>query len=164
MSRSNRKTTDFDGMKYSPELIRRLSDPEYARKAEEYERQAQGKASIGRSHQGQKPADIDDYLADYIEPSKGGRRSKRNSGGSGGNGNGKNRGPKKTGSKGSGKKHRWRPGKLIRNLLVLLLILIMIAVVIIFIMTGKFEKVDTDSSDFAINSQVAEDLKGFRFL
>ncbi|MBR3756796.1 MAG: LCP family protein [Firmicutes bacterium] len=37
---NNRRTQDFEGMKYSPELIRQLEDPEYAKKAEAYERNA----------------------------------------------------------------------------------------------------------------------------
>lgn len=39
-NKKSRETCDFKGMKYSPELIRQLEDPEYARAAEEYERQA----------------------------------------------------------------------------------------------------------------------------
>ena len=35
-----RRTIDFDGIQYSPELIRKYEDPEYAKAAEEYERQA----------------------------------------------------------------------------------------------------------------------------
>ena len=38
--RRNGKTEDFDGMKYSPELIRQLEDPEYAKKAAAYEKAA----------------------------------------------------------------------------------------------------------------------------
>ena len=37
---NNRQTQDFEGMKYSPELIRQLEDPEYAKKAEAYEKSA----------------------------------------------------------------------------------------------------------------------------
>lgn len=37
---NNRHTQDFEGMKYSPELIRQLEDPEYAKKAEAYEKRA----------------------------------------------------------------------------------------------------------------------------
>lgn len=37
---NNRQTQDFEGMKYSPELIRQLEDPEYAKKAEAYEKRA----------------------------------------------------------------------------------------------------------------------------
>ena len=36
----NRPTQDFEGMKYSPELIRQLENPEYAKKAEAYEKRA----------------------------------------------------------------------------------------------------------------------------
>ena len=39
-NKNSKETYDFKGMKYSPELIRQLEDPEYAKAAEEYERQA----------------------------------------------------------------------------------------------------------------------------
>ncbi|MDD4376691.1 MAG: LCP family protein [Eubacteriales bacterium] len=40
---NNRRTANYEGMKYSPELIRKLEDPEYAKAALEYERQARSK-------------------------------------------------------------------------------------------------------------------------
>ena len=42
-NRYNKKTYDFNGEKYSPELIRKYEDPEYAKAAEKYEREARRK-------------------------------------------------------------------------------------------------------------------------
>ena len=39
-NRYNKKTYDFSGQKYSPELIRKYEDPEYAKAADQYEREA----------------------------------------------------------------------------------------------------------------------------
>ncbi len=41
--KSSRKTQDFGGMKYSPELIRQLEDPKYAKEADAYEKAARRK-------------------------------------------------------------------------------------------------------------------------
>ena len=38
--KDNRRTAEFGDMKYSPELIRQLEDPEYAKKADAYEKEA----------------------------------------------------------------------------------------------------------------------------
>ena len=57
----NRKTEDFKNMKYSPELIRQLSDPEYAKEEERYARQARRSAgrrsrSSSAKHSGRRSA------------------------------------------------------------------------------------------------------------
>ena len=39
-NRYNKKTYDFSGQKYSPELIRKYEDPEYSKAADQYEREA----------------------------------------------------------------------------------------------------------------------------
>ncbi len=47
-SKRYKKTYEFKDEKYSPELIRKYEDPEYAKAAEKYERQARRKQT-GRS-------------------------------------------------------------------------------------------------------------------
>ena len=136
-SKKNKITQDFDGMKYSPELIRQLSDPEYAREEERYARQAQRrKNSRSNAYYDSDPQGVQTV----------GRRQKRKGKGSG---SGK-------------KKYRWRPGKLIRNLLVLLLIVAIAGTGVFYSLTGSFDKIDTDRDGLAIDTQVADDLSGYR--
>ena len=45
----SKKTFDYDKVHYSPELIRQLEDPEYARAAAEYERQARARDAAKRA-------------------------------------------------------------------------------------------------------------------
>lgn len=124
-------------MKYSPELIRQLSDPEYAREEERYARQAQRrKNSRSNAYYDSDPQGVQTV----------GRRQKRKGKGSG---SGK-------------KKYRWRPGKLIRNLLVLLLIVAIAGTGVFYSLTGSFDKIDTDRDGLAIDTQVADDLSGYR--
>ncbi len=47
-NRYNKQTYDFRGEKYSPELIRKYEDPEYAKAAEKYEREARKKKTGNR--------------------------------------------------------------------------------------------------------------------
>ncbi|MEE0741049.1 MAG: LCP family protein [Emergencia sp.] len=136
-SKKNKITQDFDGMKYSPELIRQLSDPEYAREEERYARQAQRrKNSRSNAYYDSDPQGVQTV----------GRRQKRKGKGSG---SGK-------------KKYRWRPGKLIRNLLILLLIVAIAGTGVFYSLTGSFDKIDTDRDGLAIDTQVADDLSGYR--
>lgn len=124
-------------MKYSPELIRQLSDPEYAREEERYARQAQRrKNSRSNAYYDSDPQGVQTV----------GRRQKRKGKGSG---SGK-------------KKYRWRPGKLIRNLLILLLIVAIAGTGVFYSLTGSFDKIDTDRDGLAIDTQVADDLSGYR--
>lgn len=124
-------------MKYSPELIRQLSDPEYAREEERYARQAQRrKNSRSNAYYDSDPQGVQTV----------GRRQKRKGKGSG---SGK-------------KKYRWRPGKLIRNLLILLLIVAIAGTGVFYSLTGSFDKIDTDRNGLAIDTQVADDLSGYR--
>ena len=63
----NRDTQGFDGMKYSPELIRQLEDPEYAKKADAYERRAR---KTNKKHH----ADMQDEV---ITRNRNGRKGKK---------------------------------------------------------------------------------------
>lgn len=132
MRSDRRKTTNFTGERYSPELIRKYEDPEYAKAAEKYERQARRRSS-GRAKHGAKT---------YAEP--GGQRG---------------RSAKKNGKK---KKYRLNKRKLFRNIMSLLLLLIVVGSGFFFYLTRNFDKVDTGGADFAIDDQVADDLSGYR--
>lgn len=74
-----RKTEDLDGLKYSPELIRQLSDPQYAKEEEQYEYQARrrsarhdkGRAARSRRPSREESMSMDDLLGDYIASGSG---------------------------------------------------------------------------------------------
>lgn len=134
-SDSRKKTVDFDGMKYSPELIRELEDPEFAKAAEEYEKQA-------KKEKKSKPKTSADYKKTEIgEP--------------------KNK-PKRRSKEKTQKKYRLNKFKLIRNIIILLLILFAIVSAIFFSLTRTFDKVDTKDADFAISEKAAKELRGYR--
>lgn len=133
-SKSSKKTVDFDGMKYSPELIRQLENPEYAKAAEEYEKQAQkdkkkSKVSV-------------DYTKSEIGESDG-RRSKGRQG--------KDK-----------KKYKINKWKVIRNIVIILLGLFLIITGMFFALTRNFDKVDTSKADFAISQKAEEGLSNYR--
>lgn len=131
---SNKKTQDFSQMKYSPELIRQLENPEYAKEAEKYEKQAR------RRKQNRKSS----VSTDYVAPTGEGGRS--------------GRGKKQKGQK----KYRLNKWKLFRNVLVLVLVLAIAGTGLFFGLTGNFDKIDTKNANFAISDQVADDLSGYR--
>lgn len=116
---SHRRTRDFSGEKYSPELIRQLEDPEYAKAAEKYERES--------------------------------RRAQANPSRSRSNG--------KTSSKRQYKLNKW---KVLRNILFLLILLVAVCIGLFYHYTGNFDKQDTSSANFGIDSGVKEDLSDYR--
>lgn len=134
-----RNTVDLDKMReedlkhYSPEIIRKYEDPEYAKAADAYERKARRRAGKHSQSHMARPE------------SSGGKKSRRSA--------------RKGNTK---KKTRLNKGKLIRNIIILLLILFAAFVAYFYYITMHFNKIDTSKSDFAIDSQVASDLKGYR--
>lgn len=136
-SDSSKKTVDFDGMKYSPELIRQLEDPEYAKAADEYEKQAM-----------QEKKNKHKVSVDY---------KKSTIGQSGKKAKGKTKGNDK-----HQKKFKVNKLKLVRNLVLVLLILFGGITAMFFALTGNFDKVDTSDADFAISKKAAEGLSGYR--
>lgn len=134
-SDSSKKTIDFDGMKYSPELIRQLEDPEYAKAAEEYEKQAM-----------QEKKKKTKVSVDYQKSSIG-RSGKK----------GKSKSENK-----HKKKFRINKLKVARNLILVLLILFGGITAMFFALTGSFDKVDTTGADFAISKKAAEGLSNYR--
>ncbi|MGN0658870.1 MAG: LCP family protein [Emergencia sp.] len=153
-SKKYRETCDFKGMKYSPELIRQLEDPEYARAAEEYERQARARKEKEARRASRHPEEQHIYTEeDLYEEIRRNRAMQKSEGKHSGGGRG---GREKK------KKYRWNKGKLLRNIFALLLILAVAGTGAFFALTRNFDKVDTGGSDFAIDSQVAEDLSGYR--
>ena len=134
----NKKTENYEGMKYSKELIRQLSDPEYAKEEERYAREAQKhKRAKSQSARGS------------AKSAKSAKSVKSNSAAS------KSKQKKK-------KKYRFRPGKLIRNLFVLFMVFLVAFTGLFYALTGNFDKVETEKSAFAIDPQVEDDLSGYR--
>lgn len=141
-SKKTKITQNFDGMKYSPELIRQLSDPEYVQAEERYARQAKRK----------KNSRTDAYYdaqEEYYPPA--GARSRRS---------GKKAAAGKKGKK--NKKYRWRPHKLLRNLLILVLLIAVAGTGVFYSLTGNFDMIDTDGSSLGIDPAVADELSGYR--
>lgn len=132
-SKRYKKTYEFKDEKYSPELIRKYEDPEYAKAAEKYERQARRKQT-GRSKKRHAASEV-------TAPTGKGKRSARST--------------KK-------KKYRLNKKKLFRNILALVLLLAVFGSGFFFYLTRNFDKVDTSNADFAIDDQVADDLSGYR--
>lgn len=121
---SHKATRDFSNEKYSPELIRQLENPDYAKEAERYERQA--KRSKKRASENR---------ASENRPSRGQYNKK---------------------------KYRFNKFAIIRNIIIVILLLIAVLVGLFYYYTSSFDKVDTSDSDFAIDSQVADDLSSYR--
>ena len=141
----SRRTMDLgEDEHYSPEVIRKYEDPEYARAAEKYEREARRRSRRAGKHSRKSDfrpaADVREHFDQY------------GSGGSHGRGSGKR----------PAARTRWNKGKLIRNILILLVILFIAFVGYFYAVTSHFDRVDTSKSNFAIDSQVASDLKGYR--
>lgn len=143
-------------MKYSPELIRQLEDPEYARQAEAYEQEARRQKKKSR-------VDFDedfDYgmpVVDYNMDDPGSiRRNARE----------KNK-KKKRGKRGEKqdkqqkpKKPRWR--KILLTILVILVALIAGISAVVWSLTDTFDRQKTNHDDFAISEKAAKDLRGYR--
>ena len=149
--KNQKETCDFEGMKYSPELIRQLSDPEYAKAEEQYAREAKRrKNGQNRRRTGGDYPIVDSRSAHrggYEEA--GGRRAKAKAASAASKG-------------GKKKKYRFRPWKLVRNIVALLLVLLVVFTGVFYALTGNFDRVDTEKSAFAIDPQVADDLSGYR--
>ena len=153
----NRKTEDFKNMKYSPELISQLSDPEYAKEEERYARQARRSAgrrsrSSSAKHSGRRSAKENRKGCSGSSSSRreqnmraSGKREK----------NGAGRDKKK-------KKYKFRPLKLVRSVLILLLAVLLAFTGLFYGLTGNFDKIDTDKDVFAIDSNVEDELSGYR--
>lgn len=151
-NKNSKETYDFKGMKYSPELIRQLEDPEYAKAAEEYERQARRqKAQYERRSQGGRASSG----AASFSAGRGENAARSGSGSRGGAGS---RGGRSKGKK----KYKWNKGVLFRNILGLVLLLAIVGTGAFFALTRNFDHVDTDKDMFAIDPQVADDLSGYR--
>ena len=131
-SKRYKKTYEFKDERYSPELIRKYEDPEYAKAAEKYERQAR------RRQEG-----------------RGKGQTSGNSAAAAGRGKG-------SGGKKKQKKYRLNKKKLFRNILILVLLLAVTGTGAFFYLTRSFDKVDTSGGNFAIDDQVADDLSGYR--
>ena len=180
----SRKTRDLDNAHYSPELIRKYENPEYARRAEEYERQARaekggrhGRHRTSRRAESQRNYSYDegyydsrnsqsdparyqeqgysyeDYLAARGESRQGKHGASRRAG------RGSRRQPKAPRPR---KRHRFHLGRLIRNIIILVLILAVALFAYVLSLTKNLDHVDTSGKNFAINDQVASDLKGYR--
>ena len=129
-----KKTVDFNGEEYSPELIRIYEDPTYAKAAEEYEKEAMRRKQQRKGAQREIQDTYDESLSQRSRSQK---------------------------SKGK-KKHRFRLKTFLKNILSLILILFVAGSGFFFYLTGNFDKVDTKKDDFAIDSQVAKELRGYR--
>ncbi|NLD10879.1 LCP family protein [Aminicella lysinilytica] len=153
----SRRTVDLgEDVHYSPEVIRKYEDPEFAKASEKYEREARRRKNHGGKHS-RKPE-----KSFRSDDSRRASRSTRNNGGyGGGSSNSGHHGNSGHGS-GSGTRTRWNPGKFIRNLIIILAILFIAFCGYFLYMTSHLDKADTSDSNFAINSQVASDLKGYR--
>jgi len=152
----NKKTEDFSQMKYSPELIRQLSNPEYEREAERYEREARKRKGSQYRSRRESGCDMagsgaayEESFADEYTGITGGRRAKAKAKAGGKSGRKK-------------KKYKFRPFKLIRNIAALLLVLLVVFTGVFYALTGNFDKIDTEKSAFAIDPQAADDLSGYR--
>jgi len=133
--KSNRKTMDFQGMKYSPELIRQLEDPEYAKKADEYEKQArQQKKSASE------PV-TDEEVVGRRAAKKQAKKGKQD---------------KKT------KKYKINYKTILRNFVIVVTVLLVAVCGFVWSLTDTFDRQETKPEDFAISAKAAEELKGYR--
>lgn len=179
MRSDKRKTENFDGMKYSPELIRELENPEFAREADRYEQAARRRkraesARSGRRSRSGRTADrrrpqeqsfddseINELNAEFAEygvdfgEGNGQAGKGRAEGRRAESGSGKSRGTSK-------KKYKVNKKTIAKNILSLVLVLAVCATGVFFYLTRNFDKVDTDKGAFGIDPQVASDMKGYR--
>jgi len=128
---------DFEGMKYSPELIRQLEDPEYAKKADEYERQARQ-----QKKNASEPAPVRD------EEVVGRRAAKKQAK--------KGKQDKKT------KKYKINYKTILRNFVIVVTVLLVAVCGFVWSLTDTFDRQETKPEDFAISAKAAEELKGYR--
>ena len=160
MSRNhNRRTADFAGMKYSPELIRQLENPEYARQAEAYEQEARRQKQKRRSRD-EIDYGFDNYSNaedfDYDDPGSIRRNARENNQ----NGKGKKKGKKGKNKKSKTKRIVWR--RLILTILILLLAMTAGVCAMVWSLTDTFDRQKTKHDDFAISKEVEKDLRGYR--
>ena len=126
---------DFQGMKYSPELIRQLEDPEYAKKADEYEKQArQQKKSASE------PV-TDEEVVGRRAAKKQAKKGKQD---------------KKT------KKYKINYKTILRNFVIVVTVLLVAVCGFVWSLTDTFDRQETKPEDFAISAKAAEELKGYR--
>jgi len=128
---------DFEGMKYSPELIRQLEDPEYAKKADEYERQARQ-----QKKNASEPAPVRD------EEVVGRRAAKKQA--------------KKGKQDKKGKKYKINYKTILRNFVLVIAVLLVAVCGFVWSLTDTFDRQETKPEDFAISAKAAEELKGYR--
>lgn len=158
MSRkSNRRTEDFAGMKYSPELIRQLENPEYARQAEAYELEARN-----RKHSSYHEDDLKydynsdysyDYDYDYAEAAEDPASIRRNA---------RNKKQKQNKKKNEKKSRNIKWKKILRRLLIVLAIFVVGVCALVWSLTDTFDRQKTNPDDFAISEKAAKELKGYR--
>lgn len=149
-------------MKYSPELIRQLENPEYARQAEAYELEVRN-----RKHRSHREADVEadygydyGYERDYAEAYEDPASIRRNARAQNSKKNKKSRKGRKKEDGGKPKKPRWR-----KVLLVILAILVALTggiCAVVWSLTDTFDRQKTNQDDFAISEKAAKELKGYR--
>lgn len=141
-------------MKYSPELIRQLENPEYAKQAEAYEQEARRQKKRSRvdfdQDYGYSAEDFDYNMEDPGSIRRSAReKNKKNKKGK--------RGEKQQKQK---KKPRWK--RILLTLLVILLALTAAVCAVVWSLTDTFDRQKTKHEDFAISKQVEKDLRGYR--
>lgn len=144
----NRKTYDFSDTKYSPELIRQYENPEYAKAATEYEKNAKKKNRKNNKSADEAPT-LDEFeamlQAEYgMDAEIPERRRNRKKG------------------KKEKKRYRWNKLKIFRNIIIAILILIIVAAAGVFAVTSGFDKEKTSKDDFMISPEVQEDMSNYR--
>ncbi|MBQ1489945.1 MAG: LCP family protein [Eubacterium sp.] len=189
-----RDTKDYGHQHFSPELIRQLEDPEYAKAAEAYEREARRRRAAASRN-----ADADVSVSQSAGQGGYGSQSYANQGGYGSNqyygsqnANGqqytreqRNRsyGRKKSrkqpqrarrvdqmayggagasGGNGGGRPVKKKKKHVIRNIFLILIVLIIALMAYLMSLTANLDRVDTSGEDFAISSEAARGLVGYR--
>ena len=145
--RNNRRTEDFVGMKYSPELIRQLEDPEYARKAAAYEMEARREKYRSRDDFDYSYGQDYDQGYDYEDPGSIRRNAREQ------NKKGKRRKAEKP-------KKPWK--KILLILLAIIVAMVAGLCTMVWSLTDTFDRQKTNKEDFAISDQVSKDLRGYR--
>lgn len=160
-----RRTQDFTGMKYSPELIRQYEDPDYAREADRYEREARR-----QKHREEAERTVEGIFDDDRQEFTGSRRARakqnsrrrrrnRNRSGRAGTDDGSVRSRSTQRPK---KRYRVNKKTMAKNILVLVLLLAVVGTGAFYWLTRTFDTVETEKSAFAIDPQVEKDLSGYR--
>ena len=169
---------ELEKRRYSPDLIRQLEDPEYARAAAEYEAKARAERARRLQKERQKTGysfddfDYDEYeksrykpaysYDDYLAAREAASheapppRAARSGGGHDGGGRDHSRKKQKK------PKKKKSLGKRIRRILLILIILIILLVAYIMSITSNLDRVDTSDYDLGISDKAAEDLKDYR--